>query len=58
VNRILGAAAGLLLALLLLVPAVAAADPSLPHTGRVLISTEGDVTVPAGDSTYTIVSIR
>ena len=48
-KRIFGVATGLLLALLLMVPAVVAADPALPHTGRILISTEGDVTIPAGD---------
>jgi hypothetical protein len=57
-NRIVGAAAGLLLALLLLVPAVAAADPAVVHTGRVLISTEGDVTVPAGDSYDAVVVVN
>lgn len=48
-NRTFGAAAGLLLALLFLVPAVAAADPTTIRTGRVLISTEGDISIPAGD---------
>jgi hypothetical protein len=58
VNRIIGAATGLLLALLLLVPAVAAADPALSHSGRVLISTEGDVTVPAGDHYDAVVVVN
>ena len=57
-NRIVGAAAGLLLALLLLVPAVAAADPAVVHTGRVLISTEGDVTIPAGDPYDAVVVVN
>jgi hypothetical protein len=57
-NRIVGAATGLLLALMLLVPAVAAADPAVVHTGRVLISTEGDVTVPAGDRYDAVVVIN
>lgn len=57
-NRIVGAASGLLLALLLLVPAVAAADPAVVHTGRVLISTEGDVTVPAGDRYDAVVVVN
>lgn len=48
-KRLLGAGTGLLLALLFLVPAVAAADPTMPQTGRVLISTQGDVTVPSTD---------
>jgi hypothetical protein len=47
VTRVLRAAAAALLAFALFVPAVLAA--SLPHTGRVLISTGGDVTIPVGD---------
>ena len=57
-KRIIGAAAGLLFALLLMVPAVAAADPSLSYTGRVLIQTEGDVTIPAGDQYDAVVVIN
>lgn len=57
-NRIFGAGTGLLLVLLLLVPAVAAADPTMVHTGRVLISTEGDITVPAGDRYDAVVVIN
>ena len=38
-----------LIALLLVVAPVAAADGQLPHTGRILIATEGDITVPAGE---------
>jgi hypothetical protein len=36
-------------ALLLFVAPAAAADGALQHTGRVLIATEGDLTVPAGE---------
>jgi len=57
-NRIIGAAIGLLVALLLVVPAVAAADPNLTHTGRVLISTDGDITVPAGDQADVVVVVN
>jgi len=58
VNRMFGAATGLLLALLLLVPAVAAADPSLTPTGRVLIATDGDVTIPAGERYDAVVVVN
>ena len=38
------------LALLVFVPFAAAADAdSLPRTGRVLVSVQGDVTLPAGE---------
>jgi hypothetical protein len=57
-KRIIGAAFGLLLAFVLLVPAVAAADPTTAHTGRVLISTEGDVTVAAGDQYDAVVVVN
>jgi hypothetical protein len=47
-KRIAGMVGAILIALFLAVPAAVAADP-LPNSGRVLIVTEGDVTIPAGD---------
>jgi hypothetical protein len=61
-KRILGAAASallvLVLAFLLFAPSVAAADPKLPHNGRVIISTEGDVNVPAGEHYDAVVVVK
>jgi hypothetical protein len=56
-KRILGALGAVLVSLFLIVPVVAAADP-LPHTGRVVIATEGDVTIPAGDHADVVVVIN
>jgi hypothetical protein len=56
-NRLVGLAASLLVAFVLLVPAVLAAD-SLQHTGRVLVSTEGDITVPAGEHADVVVVVN
>ena len=47
-RRIVAIAAVMLIVMLFLVPVALAAD-ALPHTGRVLISTKGDVTIPAGE---------
>ncbi len=47
-RRIVAIAGAMLIVLLLLVPVALAAD-ALPHSGRVLISTQGDVTIPAGE---------
>jgi hypothetical protein len=58
VKRFIGAAAGLLLALALLVPAALAADPAIAHTGRVLFATDGDITVPAGDQADVVVVVN
>jgi hypothetical protein len=38
-----------LVAFLIAVPAVVAADPTMAHTGRIVVSTQGDATIPAGD---------
>ncbi|MEW5992126.1 MAG: hypothetical protein AB1736_12375 [Chloroflexota bacterium] len=65
-RRFVGAGAGLLLALLLapllalllLVPAAVAADPSMPASGRILISTQGDVTIPADERYDAVVVIN
>lgn len=56
-HRFVGLVGALVVALLLLAPAVLAADP-LGHTGRVLISTEGDLTLPAGDQADLVVVVR
>jgi hypothetical protein len=55
-RRLLGLAGALALALGLLVPAALAAEP-LGHTGRVLISTDGDVSIPAGDHADVVVVV-
>lgn len=34
------------------------ADETLPHTGRVLVSTEGDVTLPAGEHADVVIAIN
>ena len=47
-RRIVAIAAAMLIVMLFLVPVARAAD-ALPQTGRVLISTKGDVTIPAGE---------
>jgi hypothetical protein len=47
-KRLVGAAGAILIVFALLVPAVLAADP-LPTTGRVIVSTEGDIALPAGE---------
>jgi hypothetical protein len=57
-KRLFVAGASLLLLFLLLVPATIAADSELPHNGRVLISTEGDITVPAGDHVDAVVVVN
>jgi hypothetical protein len=46
------------IALLLFVPAVLAADPSMGHDGRVLVSTGGDVTLPAGEHADAVVVVN
>jgi hypothetical protein len=57
-RRMLGAGIGLLLTLILLVPAAVAADPSVAHTGRVLIATDGDITVPAGEQADAVIVVN
>ena len=47
-KRIVAIAAAMFIVLLFLVPVALAAD-AMPHSGRVLISTQGDVTIPAGE---------
>jgi hypothetical protein len=57
-KRAFAIAASLLLVFLVFSPVVLAADPSLPHTGRVLVSTEGDITVPAGEHADVVVVVN
>ena len=47
-RRIVAIAGAMLIVMLFLVPVALAAD-AMPHSGRVLISTQGDVTIPAGE---------
>lgn len=47
-RRIVAIAAAMLIVILFLVPVALAAD-AMPHSGRVLISTKGDVTIPANE---------
>jgi hypothetical protein len=57
VKRVLGIAAGLFIVLFLFVQAVLAADP-LTHTGRVLVSAGGNITIPAGDNADVVVVVN
>jgi hypothetical protein len=56
-KRFIGAVSAILVAFVLLVPQVFAANP-LPHNGRVLISTEGDITLPAGEHADVVVVVN
>ena len=56
-KRLLALAAALLLGLGILVPVALAASP-LAHTGRVVVSTQGDVTIPAGEHADVVVVVR
>jgi hypothetical protein len=49
---------GALVLVLVLVPAAAVATDTLPHTGRVLISTSGDITIPAGDQADAVIVVN
>lgn len=55
-RRLAGIAGAILLATFLFVPVVLA--DSLPHTGRVLISTGGDVVLPAGEHADAVVVVN
>jgi len=57
-KRLFALVASMLLAFLVFSPVVLAADPSMRHTGRVLISTGGDVTVPSGEQADVVVVVR
>ena len=56
-RRALGIVVAMLISLLFVAPSVLAADP-MTHTGRVLISTQGDLTVPAGDHVDLVVVVH
>jgi hypothetical protein len=55
-RRVLAFLGALIVALLLVVPGVRAADP-LAHSGRVLIDVQGDVAIPAGDQADVVVVV-
>lgn len=60
-RRVLASAAAIVVCLLFVVPIAAAADPlpaDLGHSGRVLIATDGDVLVPAGDHLDAVIVVR
>ena len=57
-RRLLGIGAALLLVLAVFAPTALAANPTLPHTGRVLVSTGGDLSVPAGDQADAVVIVN
>jgi hypothetical protein len=57
-RRLTAVLSAIVLALFLFVPTALAAEPDLPHTGRVLVSTGGDVTVPAGDQADLVVVVQ
>lgn len=56
-KRLVAALAASLAAAIMLAPSVLAAGPDLPQTGRILISTRGDVTVPAGEHADAVVVV-
>jgi hypothetical protein len=56
-KRLMSIAGALLIGFLLFVPAVLAVDP-LQHNGRVIMSTEGDVTVPAGEHADVVIVVN
>jgi hypothetical protein len=56
-RRLFGIAAAMVIALILLAPVVLAASP-LPHTGRVLLSAGGDITLPAGEHADAVIVIN
>jgi hypothetical protein len=56
-KRLVGIAGAALIVLLLVVPVALAANP-WPHTGRVLISTGGDITLPAGEQADAVVVVN
>ena len=55
-RRLFAASAAILLSLGMATTALAAAP--LGHTGRVVISTEGDVTIPAGEHADVVVVVK
>ena len=57
-KRLLGIGGALVLALGILVPVTLAADGALAHTGRVLVSVQGDVAVPTGEHADVVVVVN
>jgi hypothetical protein len=57
-KRLVAAAASLLVVFLFLAPVALAADPSMPHTGRVLVSTAGDFELAAGDQADAVIVVN
>ena len=55
-KRVVGALGAILLGFVLLVPVTLAASP-MPQTGRVIVSTQGDVTLPAGEHADVVVVV-
>lgn len=56
-RRLVVVFASLLLAFGILVPVAVAAEPQLPHTGRVIVSIEGHATLPAGEHADALIVI-
>jgi hypothetical protein len=56
-RRLFGIAAAMVIVLLVLTPVVLAANP-LPHTGRVLLSSGGDITLPADEHADVVLVIN
>lgn len=56
-KRFVGVVGALFVAFLLLAPVVLAAN-SLPHTGRVLMSTGGDLSLPAGEHADAVIVVN
>jgi hypothetical protein len=56
-KQLAGIAAATLISFILLVPVAQAADP-FPRTGRVLVSTGGDVTLPVGEHADVVVVVN
>jgi hypothetical protein len=54
-RRLPGLLGAALLVALLGVPAVLAAEPDLPHTGRVVMAFNGDITIPAGEQADAVI---
>jgi len=56
---LLAIAASMLVAFFVFSPVTFAADPTaMPHTGRVLISTDGDISVPAGEHADAVIVVN
>jgi hypothetical protein len=55
-KRLVGLVGGLLVTLVLLAPVARAADP-FGHDGRILVSTRGDITLPAGEHADAVVVV-